>query len=241
MITSGQRGRDSLRRLIVILSVLFVVVWTARWWSKGNIIVERVRPSLPAFSRQIQAVKRDARTAASVENPVKTKMPPVTPVPQPNQSGRSSLLKDPEQIRQYLKSTLIQLESLGREAIPTGRLTLDQTNDMGFRSTIEETQTGDTVARTYDVSGSMLGEKWKTAKGEEIIRTFRADGQVEGVYYQRRDGTSSSVSWSREGRLHSKKDDLGNGELIYTLYDSSGYESQVWKKTKDGRNLRLDN
>lgn len=154
--------------------------------------------------------------------------------------GLPSALNDTGKIREYLRTTLGQLETFGRESIPNGRVTYDQTNDLGFRSTIEETASGDTISRSFDASGSLMGEKWQKSSGEEVVRTFRDDGRLEGVYHRRKDGTSSSVSWSAEGILYSKKDELGNGEMIYTLYDNSGYESQIWRKTKDGRSLRLD-
>ncbi|MCB0385115.1 MAG: hypothetical protein KDD43_06960 [Bdellovibrionales bacterium] len=230
-----------MQRIVVILAITFVLIWTARWWGSSSPVVIKARPDLPELSRKIETIKDVHGTKGESARKPGSQSHPAKPDPKMgNQKGLPSALNDAEKIRQYLRTTLSQLEDFGRESIPNGRMTYDQTNDLGFRSTIEETSMGDTISRTFDANGFVMGEKWKKGTGEELVRTFRDDGRLEGVYLQRKDGTSSSVSWSPDGHLYSKKDDLGNGDMIYTLYDSSGFESQIWRKTKDGRSLRLD-
>ena len=229
-----------MQRALVILTIVFIAIWTARWWGGGQPIVRKVNPQLPAFSGQIEEIplsKMPLREPAQNRKPISN-----TPGIKEKKSIESKANEPPSigSLRNYLRDSLRQLEAIGRDSIPNGTLTFDQTNNLGFRSTIEQTSTGDTISRSFDSNGCVLGEKWKKASGEEMVRTFRSDGHLEGVYFQRKDGSSSSVSWTREGVLYSKKDQMKNGDMIYTLYDESGFESQIWRKTKDGRSLRLD-
>ena len=227
-----------MRRSLVILTIVFTAIWTARWWSGSQSIVRKVSPQLPVFSNQIDKVP------VSKMPPREPAAKPIGEVPAPKTKrsleGKGKESQTIGNIRQYLRNSLRQLETMGRDSIPTGKLTFDQTNSLGFRSTIEQTAEGDTVSRSFDANGFVMGEKWKKSSGEELVRTFRSDGNIEGVYFQRKDGSSSSVSWTPEGVLYSKKDELENGDMIYTLFDRSGFESQIWRKTKDGRSLRLD-
>jgi hypothetical protein len=133
----------------------------------------------------------------------------------------------------------LDLLNLIQDAFPPARAQSSVPQRDGTTTTRERTDTGDTILRTFNREGALVGENWQRAGGDKVIRTYYDGGAIKGFNWERANGSTVVISFTQSGVFKGRSDRLADGTRIVTTYDDQGQPLEKWAITVDGKATRL--
>ena len=229
---------------ILIVLISFAAGWVAsRYFSPAP-------TGAPAASTESAAQATDSKVAeasVSVQSPAPVAAPPQPPteprstapaIPNgPNQvvdPNRNIARGDPSK-RDFEERLLDQI----RDRFPEARMIVRKTNADGTYNSKENLDDGGTVSRSFNAQGQLVGESWKQAGGDELIRTYYDGGGIKGFSEHYGNGSVTNITFTQAGLFKGRSDDYPDGTHVYTGYDDQGQVLDRWSKGKDGKSVRI--
>ena len=232
-----------------IPTILIVLISFAAGWAMSRYF-SATATGAPADSAETQAQAPDSKAAeasapAQAAAPVvMASQPPAQPhstapaIPTgPNQvvdPNRNVARGDPSK-REFEEHLLDQI----RDRFPEARMIVRKTNPDGTYNSKENLDDGGTVSRSFNSQGQLVGESWKQAGGDELIRTYYDGGGIKGFSEHYENGSITNISFTQAGLFKGRSDDYPDGTHVYTNYDDQGQILDRWSKGKDGKTVRI--
>ena len=86
-----------------------------------------------------------------------------------------------------------------------------KTNADGTYNSKENLDDGGTVSRSFNSQGQLVGESWKQAGGDELIRTYYDGGGVKGFSEHYGNGSITNITFTQAGLFKGRSDDYPDG------------------------------
>jgi hypothetical protein len=128
---------------------------------------------------------------------------------------------------------------LVRDRFPEAKVVIRKANEDGTFVSKEALADGESILRSFNTRGELVGEDWKQSSGDEIVRTYYDGGGIKGFSLKHMDGAATYITFTQSGVFKGRSDTFPDGDQITTNYDDQGRVLDKWRKSKDGRSVRI--
>jgi YD repeat-containing protein len=132
-----------------------------------------------------------------------------------------------------------RLLELAQSPIPRAVKPGETVNADGSTDVYGMAEDGRKFYRHFDPRGELTKEGWNDDPGgEEVHRTYYETGQLKTMYWNRRDGSKTSIGFTLAGLYEYRWDKTPDGTEISTDYDDAGQVKSVWRRAQGGKPVR---
>ena len=128
---------------------------------------------------------------------------------------------------------------LVRDRFPEAKIVIRKANEDGTFVSKAALGDGESILQTFNTRGELVGENWKQSSGDEIVRTYYDGGGIKGFSLKHMDGAATLITFTQSGVFKARSDSFPDGDQITTNYDDQGRILEKWRKSKDGRSVRI--